>query len=70
MDNVLCPLASDTRAFNTPRLEPGRQYFYNLRAEVTRDGQTVSQNRRILLSAGQQVEVDFQEMAAVTSANR
>ena len=40
VDNVVCPLSSDTRTFNTPELEVGRSYFYTLKAEVIRDGET------------------------------
>jgi uncharacterized protein (TIGR03000 family) len=68
IDNSRCPLTSGTRTFNTPTLEPGRQYFYTLRMEVDRDGQTVTENRRVILAAGQRVEVDFN--TPVTAAQR
>jgi uncharacterized protein (TIGR03000 family) len=57
VDNVFCPV----RSFNTPELEPGRRYFYTVRAETVRDGRTVVQSRRIILSAGQEVNVSFSD---------
>lgn len=67
IDNTLCPLTSTTRTFRTPALEQGRQYFYTLRVEVNRDGQTVTDNRRVVVAAGRNVEVNFN---AVSTAQR
>src|SRR5262249_35192024 len=36
VDDVACPLTSAERTFDTPRLEAGRRYFYNMRAELVR----------------------------------
>jgi uncharacterized protein (TIGR03000 family) len=63
VDNVACPLTSATRSFNTPGLEPGRKYFYTLKAEVVRDGKPAAESRRVLLSAGKRVDVDFGDLA-------
>jgi len=54
-----CPLTSEKRSFATPGLQPGRQYVYNMRAEVVRDGQIVEQNQRVVVAAGRQVNVTF-----------
>lgn len=59
VENVLCPLTSGERTFNTPTLQPGRQYFYTLKVEVNRNGRALSENRRVYLSGGQQITVDF-----------
>jgi uncharacterized protein (TIGR03000 family) len=59
VDNVFCPV----RSFDTPELEPGRKYFYTVRAELVRDGQTIVQSRRVTLSAGQDVNVNFSDQA-------
>jgi len=55
VDNVFCPV----RSFDTPALEPGRKYFYTVRAELNRDGRTVVETRRITVSAGQETTVSF-----------
>jgi uncharacterized protein (TIGR03000 family) len=69
VDNVYCPLSSNVRSFNTPQLEPGRRYYYTLRAEINRDGQVVSQNRRVIVSAGAAVEVNFGDLTTAVASN-
>jgi uncharacterized protein (TIGR03000 family) len=67
VDNVNCPITSSERSFNTPALAPGQQYYYTLRMEVEKDGQTVAENRRVFVAAGQRVSVDFNAPATVTA---
>jgi uncharacterized protein (TIGR03000 family) len=59
IDGVECSLTSDTRTFDTPALEAGREYTYTLRAELRRDGQTVTDHRVVVFRAGEPVTVDF-----------
>jgi uncharacterized protein (TIGR03000 family) len=48
------------RAFQSPPLESGRSYRYDIRAAWKReDGQQVSRNRRLTVRAGDHLEVDF-----------
>jgi uncharacterized protein (TIGR03000 family) len=70
VDNVACPLTSDRRSFATPRLQPGRQYAYTLRAEVRRDGRQVSESRRVNVAAGRQVNVRFDFTSELASTGR
>lgn len=70
VDNVLCTLNSGTRTFDTPALEPGRKYFYTLRAEMTQDGQRVEQSQRVILTAGQRINVQFNNLATVSTAQQ
>jgi uncharacterized protein (TIGR03000 family) len=70
VDGVECPLDSTTRTFETPKIEPGRQYFYTVRAEVVRDGRPQSESRRIFVEAGRQTTVDFRNLVAVQAARR
>jgi uncharacterized protein (TIGR03000 family) len=44
---------STSRTFVTPTLQPDRQYFYDVTAEVDRGGRTVTLSRRIAVRAGQ-----------------
>jgi uncharacterized protein (TIGR03000 family) len=67
VDNVAYPQTTATPTFDTPGLEPGRTYFYTLRVEVPRDGQTRSDRRRVEVQAGKQVEVDFSDLTRVAS---
>jgi uncharacterized protein (TIGR03000 family) len=47
------------RTFVSPPLQPGTDYHYTLRAEVTRDGKTVERTRDVNVRAGQTSEVNF-----------
>jgi len=59
---------SERRTFQTPVLEPGQTYFYEVRVEVERDGKTLSTTKRVLLKAGQEVRADFNDMDATVTA--
>lgn len=50
---------SNTRVFTSPPLEPGKTYTYTLRAEVNRDGKTVTDQRSVDVRAGQTSEVSI-----------
>lgn len=52
------------REFNTPALSEGRKYFYELRAELIRDGKTVTQTRRVILKAGDVIRADFSDLGS------
>ncbi|MFO0964702.1 MAG: TIGR03000 domain-containing protein [Gemmataceae bacterium] len=66
VDSSYCPLTSDVRSFTTPKLEAGRQYYYTIRMEVDRDGQTLARSQRVYVSAGQSVSVDLSDMSVAT----
>ncbi|HXG08557.1 MAG TPA: TIGR03000 domain-containing protein [Gemmataceae bacterium] len=69
VDEVLCTLTSDTRSFQTPPLEVGKTYAYTLKAEVQRNGRTQTESRRILVQAGKQTTVEFNELVVQVSSN-
>jgi uncharacterized protein (TIGR03000 family) len=69
VDNVLCPLTSATRSFDTPALDAGRSYYYTLKAEVVRDGEKHTASQRVVVEAGKQVVVQFKDLP-VQSASR
>jgi len=51
------------QVFNTPDLDPAKTYVYEFRAEVVRDGKTVTLNRRVTVKAGQRSRADFSELS-------
>jgi uncharacterized protein (TIGR03000 family) len=51
------------RTFHTPDLQRGQTYYYVLRAEVVRDGKPLSEERRVILRAGDVVRADFNATA-------
>jgi uncharacterized protein (TIGR03000 family) len=70
VDDVACNLTSGTRSFETPKLNPGQDYSYILKAEVDRNGQKRSDSRRVVFQAGKEVTVDFRSLETVSTASR
>jgi len=56
------------RTFNTPPLQPGQAYYYMLRAEVVRDGQTIGQTTRVIVRAGEVARASFPNLESKDSA--
>src|SRR5438552_1124229 len=46
----------------------GQAYYYILRAEVVRDGKTLSETRQVIVKAGEEVRASFNSMAAANTA--
>ena len=61
IDNMPVKAAAGVQTFNTPALPPGQDYFYMVRIERMRDGQPVSETRRIFVRAGQVARADFKD---------
>jgi uncharacterized protein (TIGR03000 family) len=59
---------SEHRVYQTPTLAPGQTYYYEVRVEVNRDGKALSQTKRVLLRAGQEVRADFKDMETTATA--
>jgi len=53
---------SSRRMFQTPELIPGQTYYYELRAEIERDGQIITANQRIILQPGRDVAASFADL--------
>jgi uncharacterized protein (TIGR03000 family) len=73
IDDHLMKTKSNVRVFNTPTLEPKTSYYYVLRAELVRDGQTVSDTKKIVVRAGQEVRTSFtglESSLATAQANK
>jgi uncharacterized protein (TIGR03000 family) len=70
IDDQLMKGSVERRTFNTPRLERGQTYFYEVRAEVNRDGKTQTETKKVLVRAGENITVSFGtlEAPAVTTA--
>ncbi len=65
-----CPLNSATRSFDTPPLDPDREYTYTLKAEMLRDGRTRVEKKTVAFRAGQPVTVDFRDLDGVRTAGK
>lgn len=51
--------SASNRSFLTPALKPAKDYFYTLTASAVRQGQTVTESKRVFVRAGQVTRVDF-----------
>ncbi|HEX4609100.1 MAG TPA: TIGR03000 domain-containing protein [Urbifossiella sp.] len=55
------------RAFYTPPLQAGQRYFYDVKAEVMVNGQMVTEEKRVIVTAGAELIESFPRLlAAVT----
>ena len=55
------------RAFFTPPLEAGQKYFYDVRAEMTVGGQTVTEEKRVIVEAGSELTESFGKLFAAAA---
>jgi uncharacterized protein (TIGR03000 family) len=58
---------SERRTFVTPELPVGSTNVYTIRAEIVRDGQTVSQNQVVNVTGGNTTNVQFSFPQGVAS---
>jgi uncharacterized protein (TIGR03000 family) len=70
VDGVPTTSTAANRVFITPALEPGYEYYYTLRAETVRDGQTVAQTQQVAVRPGEQSQVTFDFSTGGVAANR
>ena len=54
-----------TRQFHTPELPAGGSFFYDLRAEVEVNGTVQTEEKRVVVRAGETVAASFAKLAAV-----
>jgi len=67
IDGKLMKSTSSPRVFGTPELRRDQVYFYDITAEVVRDGQKVSDTKRVYLRVGEVARASFGDMAPVTA---
>ncbi len=61
VDGMLTKANSKVRQFVTPPLQNGEAYYYDLKAEVERDGQRIAVKGRVIIRAGQNVRATLSE---------
>jgi uncharacterized protein (TIGR03000 family) len=55
-------LPSPNPEFITPPLEPGRDYYYDCKVTVVRDGKAVTRTKRVTVRAGATTRLNYEEM--------
>jgi uncharacterized protein (TIGR03000 family) len=68
VDGQLVPGGGATRTFATPKLPAGRSFAYEMRAEISMDGSTVTEEMKVVVHAGDDVTKSFGKLLA--AANR
>jgi len=56
-DNTPVASSSSVRVFRSPPLQAGKTYEYTLKAEVTREGQSMTASRQVTVRSGETTEV-------------
>jgi len=67
IDDTATKATSGTRVFSSPVLEPGKDYFYTLKAEMIQDGKPVTASKRISVRAGEETRVNLELTESVAS---
>lgn len=67
VDGMETRTSSENRVFDTPPLQRGSSYYYDVRVEIIRAGRTISETRQVVVRAGETASVSF---ANVGSPNR
>jgi len=57
------------RSFTTPVLNKGENYYYEVRVEITQDGKTMSETRKVSVQAGKVARVDFRNSDLVVKSS-
>ncbi len=68
IDDKLTRSTSERRSFSTPQLNQGDTYYYELRVELVRNGEPITQTRKVTLKAGDVIKADFTEMEKLATA--
>jgi len=69
IDDYVAQSVSASRTFNSPALEQGKDFHYTLKAEVVRDGQTLSVVKEVTVRAGEVSQVSLEMPTSVASAS-
>jgi uncharacterized protein (TIGR03000 family) len=59
IDGQATTSTSGTRRFSSPALEPGKEYFYTLKAEVVADGKPEVITERVTVRANRETRVNL-----------
>jgi len=70
VEGIRWHLTREQRTFTTPALKEGKNYFYEVKAEVTRGGKLQTEQRTVAVSPGQHIKVEFKNLAPIQTASR
>jgi uncharacterized protein (TIGR03000 family) len=64
VDGRLTMIGGTERTFTTPPLAAGQKYYYDVKAELTVNGKTVVEEKRIIVEAGANINQSFPVLVA------
>ena len=67
VDGRLTNGAGEERPFYTPNLVPGRKFYYDARAEMVVNGETVVEEKRVIVQAGDDLRESFPKLIAAAA---
>lgn len=62
VNNKEIPVPAVNPTFVTPLLQPGKDYYYDCKVTVTKDGKKVTRIKRVKIHAGELVHINFEDM--------
>jgi uncharacterized protein (TIGR03000 family) len=60
VDNTPTKESASPRRFVTPPLDQGKTYYYTLKGEIIRDGETLTATKRVTFRAGEEASVSLE----------
>jgi uncharacterized protein (TIGR03000 family) len=70
VDGNLVKGDSTSRDFHTPDLPAGKTFYYDLKAEVVVDGKVVTEDKRVLVKAGDANSESFEKLIAAVKTDK
>jgi uncharacterized protein (TIGR03000 family) len=67
VDGKEVPGTGTERAFYTPTLEPGKKFYYEVKAELVVNGKTLTQEKKVIVSAGANLTEEFETLTAAVA---
>jgi len=68
IDDFATKSTSAARVFTSPELAPGQAFSYTLKAEIVRDGQTLTVTEQVSVRAGAETRISFPAEKFASSA--
>jgi uncharacterized protein (TIGR03000 family) len=67
IDDQPMQVAGQHAVFVTPGLQTGKTYYYEVRAEIIREGKPVSNTKRVIFHAGDELRESFAQLGSTTT---
>jgi uncharacterized protein (TIGR03000 family) len=69
IDDAATTSTSAIRVFTSPDLPRGKEFYYTVKADIVRNGQTITVKKQVLVRAGQETRVALKFPTATIAGN-